>query len=505
MEPGSWIIYISLAIILYYFMQDLFTPKNGVSLWLAWGFALILFLFIGWLLWQSWKQKKVQKPTQRQIQEELYVQDNKNKEIYDESLFDKLKIPDQHKNVNEADTSMTEDDSFEEFKFVDHPIRTNKNIDWDYFKNWYLSPEFLNKYTLAIKEGYQIKLNKLIDLRKKYIQDYQIIQTKSKESPILANKNDDAKMIESVIETVTKLILEVEEALKKISIEDTRKRLMSAVHDPKNGLNSVVGRKEVKDFLALQLYTFAQNPRVFFSNFQNLAIYGSSGMGKTKIAQVIGHVYASSGICVRNHVHIITKASLTTAFVNETPKITRNLLLSNLESVVFLDEAYSLTRPKTRFGDSIDHGTEAIEEIVNFLDKMKGFSIFIAAGYKKDMKERFMTVNEGMPRRFPHILKLSPYNSTELTQILLNFLKDTCPEINFKPKNQKYMEKLICFIKKHHEKAFEKQAGSIENLSGDICRSIYGSPEQTWTKNWKQIIKEGFNSYLSNKGCGIVS
>ena len=47
--------------------------------------------------------------------------------------------------------------------------------------------------------------------------------------------------------------------------------------------------------------------------------------------------------------------------------------------------------PPNLLGRTIDHGYEAITELVNFLDKHMGLSIVIAAGYEKDMEERLST------------------------------------------------------------------------------------------------------------------
>jgi stage V sporulation protein K len=307
-------------------------------------------------------------------------------------------------------------------------------------------------------------------------------------------------MIETTISQINLLLSEIKKRETSITIDSTRQGLISALTDKDNGIDSLTGRAEIKDFLALQLYTFAQNPRIFFSNFQNMAIYGSSGVGKTKLAQVIGHVYASSGILVRNHVHVVTKQSMTTAYVNESAKMTRKLLLANLESVVFVDEAYDMSPPPTIFGNGIDHGHEAITEMVNFIDKMKGLSIIIVAGYEDEMETRFMKANEGLLRRFPHKLILKPYDSKELTDILVKFLVSTCPEIKFTEKNGNYLYTAISYINKQHPDIFKNQAGSMENLSGYISRAIYGSPGKKWPQDAELILLAGINGFLAQQG-----
>ncbi|MCA9750274.1 MAG: hypothetical protein KC414_14285, partial [Romboutsia sp.] len=154
-----------------------------------------------------------------------------------------------------------------------------------------------------------------------------------------------------------------------------------------------------------------------------------------------------------------------------------------------------------------DHGREAIAEMVNFLDKHIGLSVVIVAGYEKDMERRFMTCNEGMPRRFPHVIRLSGYDSAQLTNLLLTFLMQKSPEIIFEDEESNYLYALINYTMQERTNIFSKHAGDMLNLAGHLIRAIYGSKDYTWSKtnhkNNNKLLLKGFNDYLRGEGLSI--
>lgn len=508
--------YLSLGLIIYYFLIELSKPKEGAQKWVLWLFLAVIIGIILYLMWSAYhRQKKGITGKKSSLFEQIMGKDNEiedslDEEDYEDSDFNETNYEEESRiDVSEDFVQSKYILQKKDFALVDGQSVDNAQIKYEDFKLWYLTPEFLQKYTEAIKQALKIKKRRLFEVRKKYMADLKALRGANHRgeglSKLLSSieKNDDAKMIETTIGEIELLLKEIKKREKIIDIDSTRQGLISALTDKDHGIDSLTGRDDIKDFLALQLYTFAQNPRIFFSNFQNMAIYGSSGVGKTCAAQVIGHVYASCGILVRNHVHIVTKQSMTTAYVNESAKMTRKLLLANLESIIFVDEAYDLSPPPTILGNGVDHGHEAITEMVNFIDKMKGLSVIIVAGYKDEMETRFMKANEGLPRRFPHIFTLKPYSAKELTDILIKFILTNCPDIRFKETHGNYIFTIINYLNKEHKDIFSKQAGDMDNLSGYISRAAYGSPGKSWNNNAEELILSGFNAYLNAKNLTI--
>jgi len=60
--------------------------------------------------------------------------------------------------------------------------------------------------------------------------------------------------------------------------------------------------------------------------------------------------------------------------------------------------------------------------LVAFLSQNVGQIIVIAAGYQKDIRDTFMAINEGIPRRFPNVVVLSPMSDEQLLEIFYAWL-----------------------------------------------------------------------------------
>ena len=362
-------------------------------------------------------------------------------------------------------------------------------MNYELFKKICTTDEFINDYMNSMHTALRIKKKKIRELTNDML------------------KVDKKDFIDNMGPDVTSIINGLKKALvkrkKEISREFAIAAINSVISDPDRGLESLTGRADVKDFICLQLYAFSKNPTIFLENFQNIALYGSSGIGKTKVAKVISHAYSKSGILLRDNTGIITKRELTTAYVNESGRRVYKIFMENLESVIFLDEAYDITPPPSIAGN-VDHGHEAITEIVNFLDKRIGMSILIAAGYEKQMETRFMNANEGMARRFPHIMRLSNYSSEELTQILMYFLVRNCKSIRFSEKHGDTCYTLVKYVYDTYPDVFDKQAADMQSLAECISTCIYGSVNVDWNTQYKSLLTYGMNKFLSRKGLTLI-
>lgn len=493
--------YISLGLLLYTFLLELSKPKKGAQKWMTWIFILFIGLIIGYFIWLYFKNQDKKKNEKK----DGITMDLDDEEAGDSDILESESEPEKIVEFTQEDYKP----ELKDFVLVDGASFEGGQIKYEDFKLWYLTPEFLQKYTNAIKQGFRLKKHRLMEVKRQFMADLRALKKEDKPKDALSgllsklDRNEDTKMLESTINEINSLLKEIKKRETSLSLDNTRKGLIMALTDRNNGIDSLVGRNEIKNELVAKLYAFSQNPRIFLSNFQNMAIYGPSGVGKTKLAKVIGHVYSKCGILIRDHVHIVTKQSLTTAYVNESAKMTRRLLLANLESIVFIDEAYDLTPPPTILGNGLDHGYEAITEIVNFIDKLKGLSIIIVAGYKNQMEERFMKANEGLPRRFPHILTLKPYNSKELTDILIKFLLSNSPDLKFNQKHGNYLFTIVNYLNKENPKLFETQAGSMENLANAIATATYSSPGRQWSKDYEEITLSGVNTYLAQNNISL--
>ncbi len=86
-------------------------------------------------------------------------------------------------------------------------------------------------------------------------------------------------------------------------------------------------------------------------------------------------------------------------YVGQTSPKTYTHLLQNLDTVIFVDEAYAIT-DGSQSKDGASYGEEAMNTVVPFLSSFTGLLSFCVAGYTLQM-ERFLSTNEGLSRRIP--------------------------------------------------------------------------------------------------------
>ena len=145
-------------------------------------------------------------------------------------------------------------------------------------------------------------------------------------------------------------------------------------------------------------------------------ITGNPGTGKTTVAKLIGQLFYEMGYLKDGHVVETDRQGLVGQYIGETAIKTRNKVLEALGGVLFVDEAYALSR--NNGNNNPDFGKEAIDTLVKAMDEFKGQFILVAAGYKKEMDE-FLKANPGLPRRFSGQLNIDDYTPEEMKEILV--------------------------------------------------------------------------------------
>jgi hypothetical protein len=164
---------------------------------------------------------------------------------------------------------------------------------------------------------------------------------------------------------------------------------------------------------------FAQNWTSFQGNYKlNLLITGGAGLGKTTFAKAIGKLFFEFGLLARDLFQIREKTDFIGQYIGWTPMKTYSTLYNSLESMIFIDEAYSVSG--CGVGGTHDYGQEFIDALVDVSQKTRGLISIVAAGYKAEIHNCFLDKNPGMRRRFPNELELTPYSSIDLDNILTN-------------------------------------------------------------------------------------
>ncbi len=275
--------------------------------------------------------------------------------------------------------------------------------------------------------------------------------------------------------------------------------LETIVHDPTLGLCPVQGRNEVTDRLAGLLVAFSHDYRVVSSTFMNFALMAGPGSGKTRLGQVIAFVFLQSMILSGGTLALVTRGDLVGTHVGETAVKTRKRLMTSLEGVLFIDEAYALGRCDRR---QDEFGDEAVTELVNFLDKAAGLIVVIVAGYQDKMHRCFFGSNEGLDRRFPYKFILAPLRATQLVSILSERLQSKGLVVT--PDTQMFMTELVEYLLQKH--LLPNGAGDMHNISDAIVRMAHSVTAAQWgisVKDTEAIIMASIDEYLGPRSIAL--
>lgn len=209
--------------------------------------------------------------------------------------------------------------------------------------------------------------------------------------------------------------------------------------------------------------------------FLNYAVLGDAGLGKTKAAGVIGKVFSKTNLLinVKDKINEYTPKDFKGEYLGQSSIKAYDVLMENLESVMFIDEAYGFGDcerlpnggAKLNNGTQNQYGREALEEMLVFCDKFQGMSSIIIAGYAAAVNSCFFGLNSGLHRRFPHKLILQVYSSDELIDLFKNHFAKKLIENGYK-----FQGVIEDFITEKGGvdtlKYFNNQGGDMQNIFG---------------------------------------
>lgn len=196
-------------------------------------------------------------------------------------------------------------------------------------------------------------------------------------------------------------------------------------------LDRLIGLDSVKE-LVYEIYALLQISQFraeagLVSNAQvyHMVFKGNPGTGKTTVARIMGKLFQAMGVLSKGHLIEVERADLVGEYIGHTALKTRELVKKAIGGILFIDEAYSLAR-----GGEKDFGKEAVDCLVKSMEDHKNQFILILAGYSEEM-DYFLSLNPGMPSRFPIQIDFPDYTVDQLMQIANLMLKDR--EYTFNP------------------------------------------------------------------------
>ena len=465
-------------------------------------------------------------------QEPVFVYRARNPFLDDDSDSDNDSFPDvqyvspQQKEVNRQTYNFNPSDAvpINDLRIVNYESDNITAISGDKFD---VTPEILTRllkdtnFIIGVKKS----LNDLYDIklrRYKKIKDTTEISIKDdlNEQRKLGNTFDreELKQMFPMIKVNKMLLSKIDSFIElinfnkaKITNDTISKNLYNAVNDPDNGILSISGdsREFIRNELCRTVYILSKGYQPFMDSFINMVFTGPAGVGKTRLATSVAYIYKQMGILLKGELLIISPKDLIGQYVGQTSSKTSGILMKGLEGIIFIDEAYQIMPCENGVisTDTKSFGSEAITEIVNFLDKYIGLSVMIVAGYERDMKGCFFAANEGLQRRFPYKYELPAYSIDSLMNIFINNVDNRLGQKLFNKETALYIYSLMIFLDKHNKDIFKNQAGDMLNLSTLFFNNYYGVYGIKWENSMKDkriIIHKTFDQFLRNKGFAIL-
>lgn len=175
-------------------------------------------------------------------------------------------------------------------------------------------------------------------------------------------------------------------------------------------------KKKIRDYINYLNFLKIRKERGF-KDTGRIALHsvftGNPGTGKTTVVQYLGKIYKQMGLLAKGHVHEVDRADLIGEFIGQTAPKVKEAIDQARGGILFIDEAYALSRDPN---DTKDYGKEAIEIIIKEMSDGDGDVAVMVAGYPAEM-DTFLTSNPGLKSRFTQYYHFADYSPAELMAI----------------------------------------------------------------------------------------
>ena len=262
------------------------------------------------------------------------------------------------------------------------------------------------------------------------------------------------------------------EDVKKITEQEEHKKLVLEVdivelQDALTELHQLIGmntvKREIDELVKLIMYYNEIGKDVLNKFSLHTVFTGNPGTGKTTVARILGKIFKSLGILERGHVVEVDREQLVAGFIGQTAIKTGAKIEEAMGGVLFIDEAYALTKNAS---SGNDFGSEAIEIILKRMEDNRGKFVVLAAGYPDNMNE-FLLSNPGLNSRFDKKIHFDDYTPEELWQIAESLFKKDDLEVDETAKQ--HIQQYFALLYKNKDKFFGN-ARTVRQTTEDVIK-----------------------------------
>jgi SpoVK/Ycf46/Vps4 family AAA+-type ATPase len=137
------------------------------------------------------------------------------------------------------------------------------------------------------------------------------------------------------------------------------------------------------------------------------------------------------GLLTKGHLIETDRSGLVGIYVGQTAAKTDEKISEAMGGVLFIDEAYSLSKGENT---EWDYGSESIEILMKRMEDYRDNLVVIVAGYPEPM-DKFLNSNEGLRSRFSSYIHFEDYTPPEMLEIFKLFCKQENYNIEYEALN----------------------------------------------------------------------
>lgn len=216
------------------------------------------------------------------------------------------------------------------------------------------------------------------------------------------------------------------------------------------------------------------------SSKSHFVFHGNPGTGKTTVARLFASALHAIGALSKGHLIEVDRSGLVAGYVGQTAEKTKRVVEEAIGGVLFIDEAYTLSK------DGNDFGQEAIDTLLKMMEGHRDNLVVIATGYSEKM-QGFISSNSGLESRFQKFILFDDYSPAELLEIFKKMVSDSKMHLTAKAEakvlkvfESKYAERSDAFgnarlARNLFQKAVGAQADrlvSLDDINEEVLQTI---------------------------------